>query len=61
MLQKAQRCASLLVLSLLAACTTGGTLLNSQQIERAFGSYGVDVLTQDDSRRISSLYSGSDG
>ena len=32
-------------------------LLNSQRIKRLFGSYGVDVLHQDDELRISNLHS----
>ena len=50
------------VLAGLAACAAGGPWLNSDRIERTFGSYGVDVLYSDSRRRISSLYSltGSD-
>jgi hypothetical protein len=44
---------------LLVACASGGPLLNSDRIERQFGSYGVEILSQDESRRESSLYSGS--
>jgi hypothetical protein len=43
----------------LAACGSQGQLLNSERIERAFGSYGVDVLHADDQVRVSSLYSGA--
>jgi hypothetical protein len=32
-------------------------LLNSERIEREFGSYGVDVLESDDRVRVSSLFS----
>jgi hypothetical protein len=35
--------------------------LNSERIEKAFGSYGVEVLASDLSRRISSLYSTDEG
>ena len=48
----------------LAACTNQETrpALNSERIQQTFGSYGVDVLSNDDKRRVSSLYSldGSD-
>ena len=43
---------------LLAACGGSGQWLNSDRIERRFGSYGVDVLKQDEGRRVASLYSG---
>lgn len=43
----------------LAACTASGPPLNSDRIEEKFGSYGVDVLQQDERARVSSLYSGS--
>jgi len=32
-------------------------LLNSERIERAFGSYGIDVLASDAATRVSNLYS----
>jgi hypothetical protein len=41
----------------LSACASSGTTLNSDRIERAFGSYGVDVLRSDSGRRTSSLFS----
>ncbi len=46
----------------LSACAAAGPWLNSDRIERSFGSYGVDVLYSDSRRRVSSLYSsaGSD-
>ena len=48
----------------LAACTNQETrpALNSERIQQTFGSYGVDVLSNDDKQRVSSLYSldGSD-
>ena len=49
----------LLLSLLLAACAGSSGRLNSDMIERRFGSYGVDVLEQTASRRVSSLYSGS--
>jgi hypothetical protein len=36
-------------------------LLNSERIAAAFGSYGVEVLAQDDAVRISNLYSSEAG
>lgn len=50
--------AALLVLTV-AACQAGAPLLNSERIERQFGSYGVDVLAASGNRRVASLYSGS--
>jgi hypothetical protein len=43
----------------LAACTSQETrpALNSERIQQAFGSYGVDVLSNNENQRISSLYS----
>jgi len=47
-----------------AACASQETRpeLNSERIRQTFGSYGVDVLANDENRRVSSLYSsaGSD-
>jgi hypothetical protein len=36
-------------------------LLNSERIAAAFGSYGVEVVAQDDTLRISNLYSTEAG
>jgi hypothetical protein len=43
----------------LAACTSQETrpTLNSERIQQTYGSYGVDVLSNDDKQRVSSLYS----
>jgi hypothetical protein len=41
--------------------SVGRELLNSERIEQAFGSYGIDVLKSDASLRISNLYSDSGG
>jgi len=43
----------------LSACVSNDTTLNSDRIERTFGSYGVDVLRSDPGRRVSSLYSST--
>lgn len=40
-----------------AADAPARELLNSERIERAFGSYGVQVLTSDPRVRVSNLYS----
>lgn len=36
-------------------------LLNSERITAAFGSYGIEVLAQDDAVRVSNLYSSEAG
>ena len=43
----------------LAGCAAGGPPLNSDRIEEIFGSYGVEVILENDRQRVSSLYSGS--
>lgn len=45
----------------LVACATYQPLLNSDRIEQKFGSYGVEVVRQNETRRVSSLYSLSGG
>jgi hypothetical protein len=45
----------------LSACATETLLLNSERIERRFGSYGVDVLASEAGLRRSSLYSTENG
>ena len=42
-----------------AAQTTPREQLNSERIAARFGSYGIAVLAQDDSVRVSSLFTGS--
>jgi hypothetical protein len=44
----------------LSACATETVLLNSERIERQFGSYAVDVLASEAGLRRSSLYSIDD-
>jgi hypothetical protein len=39
----------------------GRELLNSERIAAAFGSYGIEVLEQDDAVRVSNLYSTAGG
>ena len=50
---------SIIILVGLSACAGSDALLNSDRIEQAYGSYGVDVLRNEDLRRESSLYSGA--
>ena len=45
----------------LSACATETVLLNSERIERRFGSYGIDVLASEAGLRRSSLYSVENG
>ncbi len=44
-----------------SACATSQPLLNSDLIEKKFGSYGVEVVRQDENQRVSSLYSFEGG
>jgi hypothetical protein len=43
---------------LVTACATSGAMLNSDLIERRYGSYAVEIRDADAERRIVSLYSG---
>lgn len=45
----------------LQACTTEPELLNSERIEQTFGSYGIQVLQNDQQLRRSELYSLENG
>ena len=45
----------------LSACSLQPELLNSERIERSFGSYGIEVLSQNSAVRRSNLYSSSRG
>ena len=45
----------------LSACTLQSEALNSERIERRFGSYGIAVLEQSENIRRSSLYSTHGG
>jgi hypothetical protein len=44
-----------------AASATGAELLNSERIERQFGSYGIEVLESSAAIRVSNLYSFGNG
>lgn len=50
---------ALVILCGLNACAGSGSSLNSDRIERAFGSYDVNVLQSEPGRRVSSLYSSA--
>lgn len=52
--------ALLLCLLTATACASSRPWLNSERIEKRFGSYGVEVLHADEHRRVASLYSGSE-
>ena len=43
---------------MVVACATSGVPLNSDLIERRYGSYGVEIRDADAERRVASLYSG---
>jgi len=43
--------------AVLSACATESVLLNSERIEKRFGSYGIDVLASEAGLRRSSLFS----
>lgn len=58
MLNRYQWFAVLAVL-LMVGCAAAPPKLNSDRIREQYGSYGVEVLRQDDQRRESSLYSGA--
>lgn len=46
---------------MLSACATEPVLLNSERIEKRFGSYGIDVLASEGGLRRSSLFSLENG
>lgn len=59
-------CLALAAAGLLATFTLGAQaptreLLNSERIQQAFGSYGIEVLSNDGRTRVSNLYSTQDG
>ena len=45
----------------LSACQATPELLNSERIEQQFGTYGIEILRQEDGVRRSNLYSVEDG
>lgn len=50
-----------LLATALAACSHESELLNSDRIRQRFGNYGVEVVSQDENVRRSSLYSTHSG
>lgn len=52
---------SIVLAAALGACGVQPELLNSERIQQRFGSYGVEVLQQDDGVRRSNLYSVDNG
>ena len=51
------RLTPVLLAAVLNACASETVLLNSERIERQFGSYGIDILASEAGLRRSSLYS----
>ena len=45
----------------LSACQAHPELLNSERIQQQFGTYGIEILRQEDGVRRSNLYSVEDG
>jgi len=45
----------------LSACSLQPEVLNSERIKDRFGSYGIEIIQQDDNIRLSNLYSTHDG
>jgi hypothetical protein len=52
---------SIVLAAALSACSLQPEALNSERIKDRFGSYGVEIIEQDDETRRSSLYSTSNG
>ena len=52
---------SIVLAAALGACNAQPELLNSERIQQRFGSYGIEVLQQDDRMRRSNLYSIENG
>jgi hypothetical protein len=52
---------SIVLAAALSACSLQPEVLNSERIKDRFGSYGVEIIEQDDETRRSSLYSTSNG
>ncbi len=56
-ISRSRKIAPAVMAAALSACATETVLLNSERIERQFGSYGIDVLASEAGLRRSSLYS----
>jgi hypothetical protein len=52
---------SIVLAAALSACSLQPEVLNSERIKHRFGSYGVEIIEQNDESRRSSLYSTSNG
>ena len=52
---------SIVLAAALSACSLQPEVLNSERIKDRFGSYGVEIIEQNDEARRSSLYSTSNG
>ena len=52
--------ASVVLATALSACQVHPELLNSERIQQKFGSYGIEILQQNDGVRRSNLYSVED-
>ena len=55
------RTTGVLVFLAIAGCSTTETMLNSERIEKQFGSFGIDLIASDGSKRIANLYSMEGG
>lgn len=55
------RAIGLLAFLAFAACSTTEPMLNSERIEKQFGSFGIDLIASDSSKRIANLYSMEGG
>jgi hypothetical protein len=55
------RAFGLLAFLAIAGCSTTEPMLNSERIEKQFGSFGIDVIASDGSKRIANLYSMEGG
>lgn len=60
-INRSRKIAPAVLAAALSACATETVLLNSERIERQFGSYGIDVLASEAGLRRSSLYSLDNG
>jgi len=52
---------SIVLAAALSACSLQPEVLNSERIKDRFGSYGIEIIEQNDETRRSSLYSTSNG
>ncbi|MEX0976444.1 MAG: hypothetical protein WDZ50_05045 [Woeseia sp.] len=57
----AARAFGLIAILAVAACSTTEPLLNSERIEKKFGTFGIDLIASDSRKRIANLYSMEGG